>query len=268
MAKDVNQSGSSNDDQDGGGEQTIPYPRFKEVNDRLKAAEAELVSFKELGFTAPELGEVLQITDAMAAHIQKQKELAEGESKPAPAALGAEEQEAQKFRESIYKAIPGLKELEGLPKQREDESKVREAETVRQRQVRGDRAKTRLQGLAKKAGYTDEHMPFLEPMMTGLINKDPKLVGRFNDGDLEVVNEVFDYYTGTLIGPAARSRSAGAKRVKDANQQELSARPKGGSPKGPEGEKPPKTIEEADQKAMEFLEENAPDIPGEGNEEE
>ncbi|KKL45443.1 hypothetical protein LCGC14_2355660, partial [marine sediment metagenome] len=76
MAKDVSKSGSSDDDQGGGGEQTIPYPRFKEVNDRLKAAEQELASFKELGFSAPELGEVLQITDAMAAHIQQQKEQA------------------------------------------------------------------------------------------------------------------------------------------------------------------------------------------------
>jgi len=264
MAKDVSKSGSSDDDQGGGGEQTIPYPRFKEVNDRLKAAEQELASFKELGFSAPELGEVLQITDAMAAHIQQQKEQAakDVETKKVPAGAGTEEeQETEKLRTSIYKAIPGLKELEGLPAQRKKEADETEASTIRQRQVRGERAKERLQSLAKKAGYTDEHLPFLEPMMTGLINKDPKLVARFNDGDLEVVGEVFKYYTDTLVGPAARSRSVGAKRVKDTNQQELAPKVTGGGAKGPEGEKAPKTIEEADQKAMDFLEEHVSDIP-------
>ncbi len=265
MAKDVNQSGSSPDDQGGGGEQTIPYSRFKEVNDRLKAAEAELVPFKELGFTPPELGEILQVTDAMAAHIKKTQDdtaTKDAEAKKVPAGAGTEEeQETEKLRTSIYKALPGLKELESLPELRKTEAKEREAETVRNRQVRGERAIERLKTVAKKAGYADEHMPYLEVMMTGLVNKDSKLVARFNDGDLEVVNEVFSYYTDTLVGPAKRSKSAGAKRVKDANQEELSSKLKGGSAKSPEGEKPPKTIDEAESQAMEFMKDNVSDIP-------
>jgi len=264
---DVNKSGSSNDDQGGGDGQTIPYSRFKEVNDRLRAAEEqvkELAAFKELGFSAPELGEILQVTDAMAAHIKKQQEdAAANDAKPkAPAGAGTEEeQEAEKLRTSIYKAIPALKELEQLPELRRTEAKEKEAETVRQRQVRGERAIERLKTVAKKAGYTDEHLPYLEAMMTGLVNKDPKLIARFNDGDLDVVTEVFDHYTGTLISPANRSKSAGAKRVKDTNQQELSSKLKGGSAKPPEGETAPKTIDDADKQAMEFLEENVPSIP-------
>jgi hypothetical protein len=268
MAKDANQSGSSHDNQGGGGEQTIPYPRFQEVNSKLKDAEEqlkELAAFKELGFSAPELGEILQVTDAMAAHIKKQQDETaanDAKAKAIPAGAGTEEeQETEKLRTSIYRAIPALKELEQLPELRKTEAKEKEADTLRQRQVRGERAIERLKTVAKKAGYADEHLPYLEAMMTGLVNKDPKLVARFNDGDVGVVDEVFDYYKGTLVGPASRSKSAGAKRVKDVNQQELSPNLKGGSAKSPEGEKAPKTIDDADKQAMEFLEENVSDLP-------
>ncbi len=268
MTRDANDSGSSPDNQGGGGEQTIPYSRFKEDNDRLTSAEKqvkELAAFKELGFNAPELAEILQVTDAMAAHIKKQQEDSAANDvkvKQAPAGAGTEEeQETEKLRTNLYKAFPVLKEIEQLPELRKSEAKEKAAETLRQRNVRGERAIERLKDVAKKAGYTDEQLRYLEAMMTGLVNKDPKLIARFNDGDVGVVNEVFDYYTGTLVGPASRSKSAGAKRVKDTNQQELSSKLKGGSAKPPEGETAPKTIDDADKQAMEFLEENVPSIP-------
>lgn len=234
----------------GGAEQTIPYARFKEVNDQLKA-------FKDLGFSAEEVQEALVALAAFVEQAQAAPQAAANASNGGtqPSNNGTNGQWTQKqWEDWALQTFPWMREM-------------REAYNAQQRSTQGQNSyrvkqgQDKLKALALKAGYKEESLGQLENILAAIIKGDDAMKAAWDNGDLSVVEQAFKAHQTGFVEPVARTYATSVSGRKAANRQELAPKVAGGAAPAPQAPAKPKTIEEAHGVAMEKLAEQGSDLP-------
>ena len=163
-----------------GDEQKIPYSRFKEVNDKLKAY--------------AELGDPEQIAALIDQHAQLTEALKRQETKtpdPKPTSTKSkipEEKRAeilQQLNDVLGFDLSALAPALGEVKARVDGSDEQRLSTLR------SQAATKVAQLAKAEGYSEEATKRIEKLVASEVYENDKLLKRFFAGDLSVVEEAF-----------------------------------------------------------------------------
>lgn len=236
----------------GGAEQTIPYARFKEVNDQLKA-------FKDLGFSAEEVQEALV---ALAAFVEREQ--AGPQAQPANSGNGGQQPTAngntngqwtqQQWEEWALNTFPWMREMR-------DAHNAQKRSTEGQNTYRVKQGQDKLKALALKAGYKEEQLKQLEVLVAALIRSDDAMKAAWDNGDLSVVEQAFKAHQTGFVEPVARTYATSVSGRKAANRQELAPRVTGGAAPPPTPPAKPKTIEEAHGAAMDKLAESGSDLP-------
>lgn len=240
--------------QPGGAEQTVPYARFKEVNDQLKA-------FKDLGFSPEEVNEALV---ALAAFVEQSQASAQagsgggnGGTQPAQAPQNGQWTQKQ-WEEWLFQQYPWMRNMkDGYDRQ--------QASTQSRNDWRVTQAQERLKGLAIKAGYSEEKLKQMEDIVAALIRSDQSMMAAWENGDLSVVDQAFKAHQTGFVEPVARNYATSVSGRKATNRAELAPRVTGGNAPPPQQPEKPKTIEAAHQAAMDKLSETGSELPeGEG----
>lgn len=242
--------------QDGGGaelSQNIPYTRFKEVNDQLKA-------YKELGMAPEELGELFEVLSMIPPEQLQQVLTANRGSDPnrTTAPAQPDDAETKQLRAMLERAYPELAQMKQMVG---GMSAAQQRQQVEFAEARAERATSVLTGLATEAGYTAEDAKQLEPVVVALIDADPALLRRWRTGDVTVVNEAFQRFASGLTAPLVRSAAAKTKGIKDANKRGLAPNVQGGTAPGTKPPEKPKNLEQARALAISTLKES--DFPEE-----
>lgn len=165
----------------GEGEQKIPYARFKEVNDQLKA-------YKEMG-DPEEIAQLIEDHGTLTTALRRQKQ-SEPESKPTKPDPKLQEKRdliAQQFSELFGVDPRELKDALGALKSRQDVTDQNVSSKLR------SEATALVVKLAKAAGYVDpEQLNTIEnEVASHVLYGSDKNLKRFFAGDLSVVEEVF-----------------------------------------------------------------------------
>jgi hypothetical protein len=277
-----NPSGSAPEGEGGTGEQqSIPYARFKEVNDGYQSYKQygyspedikvlkdtgmsldDIRAFKELDLKPSEVVEMIQLLEVLATQAQANS----GQAGAQGGSSGGSDQsspEDQQFKERMLKAFPELNEALKVPQTLKEQQEVQRRAEVERQQAWADKGKGRLKELATKAGYKDDNVEQLEVVLAALISKDESLHRQWAVDPAGVVETAFNSYQDSLVKPVARAQAAGTRGVKRRNQEELAPRVSGGAaPEG--GGKPPekpKNLEEARSVAENFLKESGAEFP-------
>lgn len=236
----------------GGTEQTIPYARFKEVNDELKA-------FKELGFTRDEIQEALV---ALAAFVEREQ--AGSQAEPANSGNGGQQPNQtapqngqwtqQQWEQWALATFPWMREMR-------DAHEAQKRSTEGQQGYRVNQGREKLKALAIKAGYKEEQLKQLEDIVAAVIRGDEAMMAAWTNGDLSVVEQAFKAHQTGFVEPVARTYATSVSGRKAANRQELAPKVSGGAAPPPQQPAKPKTIEEAHGAAMDKLAESGSDLP-------
>jgi hypothetical protein len=236
----------------GGTEQSVPYARFKEVNDALKA-------YKDIGFSAEEVQEALV---ALAAFVEQAQAAGSGDGANAgnggtqPNANGnTNGQWTQKqWEEWALQTFPWMREMKQAHEaQRESQQSTN--------QWRVTQAQERLKALATKAGYSEDKLKQLEDIVAALIRSDAGMKAAWDNGDLSVVEQAFKAHQTGFVEPVARNYATSVSGRKAANKAELAPKVAGGGSPAPAAPAKPKTIEEAHGAAMDKLAETGSELP-------
>ena len=237
----------------GGAEQTVPYARFKEVNDALRA-------YKDVGFSAEEVQEALValaafVEQAQAAEQASAASASNGGTQPSASGSSGNGAWTQKqWEEWALQTFPWMRELKQAHERQQATSRSQGEYRVRQGQ-------DRLKALALKAGYSEEKLAQLEDIVAAIIRGDASMLAAWENGDLSVVEQAFKAHQTGFVEPVARNYATGVSGKKQANRQELAPRLPGGAAPAPQQPAKPKTIEEAHQTAMDKLAEQGSDLP-------
>ena len=236
----------------GGADQTIPYARFKEVNDALKA-------YKDLGFSAEEVQEALV---ALAAFVEREQ--AGPQAQPANSGNGGQQpsQQApqngqwtqQQWEQWALQTFPWMREMR-------DAHEAQRRSTEGQNSYRVKQGQDRLKALALKAGYKEEQLKTLENIVAALIRSDDAMKAAWDNGDLSVVEQAFKAHQTGFVEPVARTYATSVSGRKAANRQELAPKVTGGAAPAPQQPEKPKTVADAHQAAMDKLAEGGSDLP-------
>jgi len=235
----------------GGAEQTIPYARFKEVNDALKA-------YKDLGFSAEEVQEALV---ALAAFVEQSQTEASGS--PANGSNGGTQQSnngsngqwtQKQWEEWALQTFPWMREMRNA-------YDAQQRSTQGQQSYRVKQGQDKLKALAIKAGYKEEQLGVLENLIAAIIRGDDAMKAAWDNGDLSVVEQAFKAHQTGFVEPVARNYATSVSGRKAANRQELAPKVAGGAAPAPQAPPKPKTIEEAHGAAMDKLAEQGSDLP-------
>lgn len=232
---------------DGGAEQSVPYSRFKEVNDELK-------KYKALGLTPEEVGAAVEY---VAESVQRQQSTPQaGANGGANGSNGSPDME-QAWRAYLLKIMPWLKDAEESHTRSKAEADERNAWQTK-------RARAELAKLAKDAGYNEDQLDALENAISGIIygNEDFRLA--WKHGDVGAVRDAFESHRKGFVEPAAQRFASQVTRQKQANRAELPPRVNGGSAPPAPAKPRPKNLEEARTLAMQHLAETSPDMPEDG----
>lgn len=239
--------------QGGGAEQSIPYARFKEVNDALKA-------YKDLGFSAEEVQEALVALAAFVEQSQAADRTAAANGSNGgqqPSNSGQNGQWTQKqWEEWAYQTFPWMKQMR-------DAYDAQQHSRQSTNSYRVSQGQERLKAAAAKAGYDVEKLNLkqLEDVVAAIIRSDPQMLSAWENGDLSVVDKAFESHQSGFVQPVAQRYATSISGRKAANRRELAPKVSGGaSPAPPQPEKP-KTIEDAHQVAMDKLAEAGSDLP-------
>lgn len=237
----------------GGTEQSIPYARFKEVNDALKA-------YKDLGFSAEEVQEALV---ALAAFVEQEQ--ARSQAQPASSSNASTQPNAasntnngqwtqKQWEEWALQTFPWMREMKDAHERSRQTTESQNSYRVKQGQ-------DRLKALALKAGYKEEQLKQLENIIAAVIRGDDAMKAAWDNGDLSVVEQAFKSHQTGFVEPVARNYATGVSGRKAANRQELAPKIAGGGTPAPEQPPKPKTIADAHQAAMDKLSEEGSDLP-------
>lgn len=236
----------------GGTEQSVPYARFKEINDELKA-------FKELGFTKEEIQEALV---ALAAFVEREQ--AGPQAGPESSSnAGTQPQTTnnangawtqKQWEDWALQTFPWMRAMK-----ESHEAQQRTTQSTNQWRVTQGREK--LKGLALKAGYKEEQLPQLEEILAALIRSNPDMKAAWDNGDLSVVEQSFKAHQTGFVEPVARSYATSVSGRKQANRQELAPKVAGGGSPAPQQPEKPKTVADAHQAAMDKLAEQGSEMP-------
>lgn len=249
MPEDVKVADSSS-----GVPESVPYARFKEVNDKYNAAAKKLAEYEALGLEPQELDEALGMLYSIGTAVERgQLKLPDNlaaPTGPAPAAnaTGTTDAHKEMLRQALLQVFPELGELKT----------IQETQTKASRELQEARAAAaskRLKDIATKSGYDEASVKWLERAVAAAIADDHALFQRYQAGDLSVVDEVFSNYEQSIITPRARAVATTVKQTKDANRAQIPPRPpsEGAAPVGSKPPEKPKTIAEADVLAEERL---------------
>lgn len=235
-----------------GTEQSIPYARFKEVNDALKA-------YKDLGFSAEEVQEALV---ALAAFVEREQ--AGPQADPASSGNGSTQPQTtnntngqwtqKQWEEWALQTFPWMREMK----------QAHEAQRQSQQSTndwRVSQAQERLKKLATTAGYKEESLKQLENIVAALIRGDAGMKAAWDNGDLNVVEQAFKAHQTGFVEPVARSYATSVSGRKQANRQELAPKVAGGGSPAPQQPEKPKTVADAHQAAMDKLAEQGSEMP-------
>lgn len=234
-------------------EQSIPYARFKEVNDQLKA-------FKDLGFSPEEVQEALV---ALAAFVE-QSQAAErasaangGGGGQQPSNDGKNGQWTQKqWEEWALNTFPWMREMRAAYEAQSNSRKATNDYRVSQGQER-------LKAAAAKAGYDVEKLNLkqLEDVVAAIIKSDPQMIAAWENGDLSVVDKAFESHQSGFVQPVAQRYATSISGRKATNRRELAPKVTGGASPAPQQPEKPKTVADAHQAAMDKLAESGSDLP-------
>ena len=235
----------------GGAEQSIPYARFKEVNDALKA-------YKDLGFSAEEVQEALVALAAFVEQAQAREQVppanaGNGGQQPANGSTNGQWTQKQ-WEEWALQTFPWMREMR-------DAYEAQRRSTEGQNSYRVKQGQDKLKALALKAGYKEEQLKQLENIVAALIRSDDGMKAAWDNGDLSVVEQAFKAHQTGFVEPVARTYATSVSGRKAANRQELAPKIAGGGTPAPEQPAKPKTIEEAHGAAMDKLAEAGSDLP-------
>lgn len=236
---------------DGGTQsQTIPYARFREVNDQLAA-------FKQLGFEPQELTEALSVLAALIQQQESQPQAGGAQAQSvAPQTNGNGQWNPAEFEKWLVSQIPWLNQVKSFYEtSRQEKQQSTEALVVRSR--------AELKKLATKAGYTDDQLEALENAVSGMMHGSPELLNRWRFGDLSAISEVFESHQDRFVKPAATRFAQQLSGAKARNRAELAPRVEGGAAAAPNTPPKPKSLKEARDTALQRLADTGSDIPDE-----
>lgn len=235
---------------DGGASQTIPYARFKEVNDQLAA-------FKQLGFAPDELTEALGVLATLLQQQESAQQASGAQAQPtAQQTNGNGQWNPAEFEKWLVQQIPWLTQVKSFYENSQKEKQLSTEALV-------NRSRAELKKLAMKAGYTEDQLEDLENAVSGMMHGNPDMLNRWRFGDFSVVQEAFEGHQERFVKPAATRYAQQLSGVKAKNRSELAPRVEGGAAAAPNQPLKPKSVKEARDTALQRLADAGSDIPEE-----
>jgi len=188
-----------------GEEQRVPYSRFKEVTDRLKA-------YAELG-TPEQIAAVIDDYPRLAEALKRQEQSA-SEQKPQPTAKKIPDEKRPEILAQLNDLVGGdLRQLiQLIPTIQDTKQQVDGASEMRLNQLRATAA-AKVASLAKAEGYSAESVDRIEKLVASRVYGEPDLAKRFFNGDMSVVDEAFasenrDFFSTNMVKPLKAKRSS------------------------------------------------------------
>lgn len=201
------------------GKRLDQHPRFQEVNSKYR-------QYADLGLTPAEIRQLKSQRDAQAANgVQRDEKSAQ----------------ADKIRKELREIEPGLTELDRM-----------KADAEERRQETYNEAVEKVDGYLKELGIevTEANNNMLQGILAQALNSNKRLQYRFAQGDIRVVDEVFDSYKKNFYEPMKRQTAATIQKGKQENQKRLPVVPRGGSG-SLQVPRPAKNLKEANDMAWE-----------------